>query len=113
LFHDDAMSCPNRKSAAAGRKDERVLVDLPVRFADGGDGVMRNVSASGVYFQTARALEAGETVDLEMTFLDARGAAIEVRCCARVVWVEKKGAVRGIAGSIVSLEFRRPRSAKV
>ena len=56
------MSCPKRKSALSGRKDERVLIDLPVRIADGGDGVMRNVSASGVYFQTQRALEAGQTV---------------------------------------------------
>lgn len=106
------MSCPPRKSVLSGRKDERVLIDLPIRIADGGDGVMRNVSASGVYFQTQRALEAGQTVELEMTFLDARGAPIEVKCCARVVWVEKQGALRGVAGSIISLEFRRPRSEK-
>lgn len=95
-----------------GRKEERVLIDLPVRIAGGGSGVVRNVSASGLYFQTERALNPGQLIDLEMTFPDARGAPIEVRCSARVVWVEKQGALSGVAGLIVSLEFRRPRSER-
>lgn len=107
-----AVSCPKPRSASSGRKDERVLIDLPVRLADGGEGVMRNVSASGLYFETQRALQAGQVIELEMTFPDARGAPIEVLCSARVVWVEKQGALSGVAGSIVNLEFRRPRSGK-
>ena len=45
-----------------GRKEERFDTELAVKLEGGGSGVARNVSASGVFFVTEVALEAGQPV---------------------------------------------------
>jgi hypothetical protein len=88
------------------RKDERFETELTVHIEGGGDGVMRNVSAGGIYFLTDVALEEGQPVKFTLEFQDFPSGPIEVNCVARIVRVEEQGARKGVAASISSFEFR-------
>ncbi len=90
----------------AGRKEERVPTELPVRL-EGGEGTARNVSASGIYFLTDVPLREGQQVELTLEFSDFPSGPLEVTCDARVVRIEEQGASKGIAATISSFEFRR------
>jgi PilZ domain-containing protein len=90
----------------AGRKEERFQAELTVTL-EGGEGVARNVSASGIYFVTDMALEDGQPVKFTLEFPDLASGPIGVNCFARVVRVEQQGAQRGVAASICSFEFHR------
>ena len=90
----------------AGRKDERFAADLTVRF-EGGEGAVRNVSASGIYFVTDAALREGQPVKFSLDFQNFPSGPISVNCIARIVRVEEQGARKGIAAAISSFEFRR------
>lgn len=73
----------------------------------GGEGVVRNVSASGIYFVTEVALQEGQPVQLSMQFDGFPSGPISVTCHARVVRVEGQGSRRGVAAAISGLEFYR------
>ena len=100
------MPCRALKAFVAGRKEERVVADLRVAFA-GGEGVARNVSASGIYLVTASAFEEGQRVELHIDFPDVPGGRLEVTCYGRVARVANEGATRGVGVAIASFEFRR------
>jgi len=90
----------------AGREEVRVTTALRVTFA-AGQGVTRNVSASGIYFVTDTAFSVGQPVRLYIEFEDLPGGPLAVTCDARVVRVEKDGTARGVAATIAKFEFRR------
>jgi len=90
----------------AGRREERVFADLRVAFA-GGEGVARNVSASGIYFVTASAFEKDQPVELYLEFPDFPGGALEVTCYGRVVRVAQEGTAKGVGAAIARFVFRR------
>ena len=100
------MPCPAAKPFVAGRKEERVFADVRVAFA-GGEGVARNVSASGICFITASAFEEGQPVELHIEFPDLPGGGLEVTCYARVVRVAQEGTSRAVGAEIAHFEFRR------
>ena len=89
-----------------GRKEERFQIELPIKL-EGGDGVARNVSASGIYFVTDVALQVGQPVKFTLEFQDFPSGPIAVNCVARVVRLEERGAGRGVGVSISSFEFHR------
>lgn len=89
-----------------GRREERFETDLTVSLEGGGKGVARNVSANGIYFVTAAALEPGQPVSFSMQFEQFPSGPLEVRCTARVVRVEEQGTSKGVGASISSFEFR-------
>jgi hypothetical protein len=96
-----------------GRKEERFDTELAVKLEGGGEAVARNVSASGVFFVTNLALEAGQPVRFSLEFLDFPSGPIEVNCSARILRVEEQGAGKGVGASISSFEFRRlPKAGK-
>jgi hypothetical protein len=90
-----------------GRKDERFDTTLPVRLERGG-GVARNVSATGIYFITDQALEAGATVTFALDFEDFPGGPIQVNCVGRVVRIDEQDEKKkGVAAAIQSFDFHR------
>jgi hypothetical protein len=89
------------------RREERFDTTLALRL-EHGDGVVRNVSASGVYFVTDVEFEEGSPVKFSMDFENARGGSITVNCRARVVRVETQGAQWGVAAVIRRFDFRHP-----
>lgn len=90
-----------------GRRDERFETESLVRLEGGGEGVVRNVSASGIYFVTDMALEEGQPVKFTLDFQDFPSGPIAVNCIARIVRVEERGPSKGIAAAISSFDFRR------
>ena len=90
----------------AGRKDERVPTELKLKL-EKGEGTVRNVSASGIYFLTDLPLEEGQPVQLTLEFVGFPGGPLEVTCAARVVRIEPQGPTSGIAATISTFEFRR------
>jgi len=89
-----------------GRRDERYDSDLRIKL-DHSDGVMRNVSASGVYFTTAADLKPGESVKFVLEFSGLQIGAVSARCEARVVRVEPQGTLKGVGAAFDSIEFLR------
>ena len=94
------------RATVPGRKDERFPADLTVRL-EGGEGAVRNVSASGIYFVTDVALKKGQPVKFRLDFEHFPSGPISVNCIARIVRVEEQGARNGIAAEISSFDFRR------
>jgi hypothetical protein len=89
-----------------GRKEERFDTEIRVELNGGGTGIARNVSASGIFFVTDMALEAGQPVLFRLQFRDFPSGPIEVKCSARIVRVEEQGTGRAVGASIDSFEFR-------
>jgi hypothetical protein len=94
------------KAAVPGRQQERFVTELKIQLDD-GYGVLRNVSTTGVYFETAVALREGQPVKFVLEFPHFPSGPISVTCIARVVRVEERGAMNGVAAEISSFEFRR------
>jgi hypothetical protein len=88
------------------RRDERFESDLRITLVQ-GDGVMRNVSASGVYFETRAKLEPGEALRFTIEFSGEQIGAVSAHCQARVVRVEPRGAMIGVGAVFDSIEFHR------
>jgi hypothetical protein len=88
------------------RRDERFESDLKIKLEQ-GEGVLRNVSASGVYFVTDVDLEPSTPVSFSLEFNAPQTGAIEARCLARIVRVEQQGSLKGVAALFDSIEFHR------
>lgn len=89
-----------------GRRDERFASDLTIKL-DRGDGVMRNVSASGVYFLTDADLKPGEPLRFTLEFNGLQIGVVSALCEARVVRVERRGAQNGVGAVFESIQFQR------
>lgn len=89
-----------------GRKQERFPAELTLTLED-GYGLVRNVSAGGVYFVTDVALREGQPVKFTLEFQNFPSGPILVNCIARVVRVDELGAKKGVAVEISSFEFHR------
>ena len=88
------------------RRDERFVSDLRITLVQ-GDGVMRNVSASGVYFETRAQLTPGEALDFIIEFSGDQIGEVSARCLAHVVRVERRGPLIGVGAAFDSIEFQR------
>ena len=76
------------------RRDERFDSDLRIKL-DRGDGHMRNVSASGIYFLTDVNLKPGESLKFTLEFSGLQIGVVSARCEARVVRVDPHGSAKG------------------
>ena len=70
---------------------------MPVEFA-GGAGVTRDVSESGVFFETVMPVEMGQALEFQLVFGDADPQfQARVHCEGEVVRVEPLAVGRGVA----------------
>lgn len=90
-----------------GRKDERFESDLTIDLEGRGEGVLRNVSASGVYFVTDADLRPGERLSFTLEFSGEQIGVVSARCEARVVRVEPHGVRKGVGAAFETIEFQR------
>lgn len=87
------------------REGERLNAQLTVQLAR-GHGVVRDLSASGIYFETEVPLKVGEPVKFTLEFQDAAAGPISAHCVARIVRVEKKdGKLTGVAASFKKIRL--------
>jgi PilZ domain len=81
------------------RKGERFKLALPVQLNDGA-GMTRNISTSGIFFETESACSIGDMIRLFLNFEHET-----LQCEARVVRVESHNGQFGIAVELKSYVF--------
>jgi hypothetical protein len=95
------------------RRDERVKAALPVRVAGGQPGLTRDVSASGVFFETDEEMSSGNAIEFTVEF-DGPAGPMVMRCSGEIVRVERSGGKVGVAAKILEskLELKGEMTAK-
>jgi hypothetical protein len=82
------------------RKEPRADSYLAVAL-DGGNGVSRNLSASGIYFETEVPLRAGASVSFSMDFASPEGHPVRMFCAG---WVIRTEQLEGRIGAGVRID---------
>ena len=77
------------------RREDRVCTRLPVHLGT-ATGVTRDVSASGLYIETAAPYAVGDKINLSVE-LDTPGGKMILRCHGNIVRLEHHDAKIGIA----------------
>lgn len=90
----------------SARREERYETTLAVRLKH-GTAVAKNVSASGIYFETEVPLEEATPIHFTIEFADSPTGPLRIRCEARVVRVEQKDGKIGVGASIINSTFER------
>jgi hypothetical protein len=71
------------------RKEERIITELPV-YLDGITGKTRDVSASGILFETDATYALGNSINFAVQFTTSTGKMV-LRCQGEVVRIEPQG----------------------
>ena len=87
------------------RNHARVKTRLAVQL-EAGRGVARDLSAGGIYFVTEVPLKVGEPLSFRLEFPKPLG--ICAACSARILRVEKRGKLKGVAASINRITLYAP-----
>jgi hypothetical protein len=77
------------------RRAERIIASLPVRIGD-SIGITRDVSASGVFFETETDFSIGNSISFEVEFATPSGVLV-LRCIGHVVRAETREKRVGVA----------------
>ena len=77
------------------RRDTRVSASLPVEAA-GVAGIARDVSATGIFFETDAAYAIGSSLSLALD-LDTPWGKVMIRCKGKIVRVESRDRKVGVA----------------
>lgn len=85
------------------RGADRFDTELPVNI-DGVQGLTRNVSATGIYFETGVSHEPGSRVHFTIEMM-VQGQKRKLVCDGEVVRVDHKGSTVGIAARLVESFF--------
>lgn len=88
------------------RGADRFDTELPVEM-DGIQGLTRNISATGVYFETYAAQEPGSSVHFTVEVV-VHGEKLKLVCEGEVVRVDRKDGTLGIAAKLTSSFFSDP-----
>jgi hypothetical protein len=88
------------------RREPRFASNFAVTL-DGGEGVARNVSASGIYFETRLRFEAGEPLRFTVDYEPSAGGTLKIHCHGSVVRIEKLAEIFGVGARIDEFDFRR------
>ena len=106
-FGDPRAGQAKDGSLDARRTEERISAELPVALRAGGEGVTRDISASGVFFSTSTAVTEGETIEFAVEFEDGVGKRQWLmQCSAKVVRIERGTSSLGVAARIVDSKFQ-------
>jgi hypothetical protein len=95
------------------RRAWRYPANLGVNL-DAGKGISRDVSASGIYFETETPFAPGQTIafsfNLEQLYPDVR---LELHCKGKIVRVEQRGEQLGVAATIDAWSLEPPGESEV
>ena len=86
--------------AHAKRKEERVHAALPVDLGN-GTGITRDVSASGMFFETDVNYAPGSEINFSIE-IDGPGGKMMFKCQGQIVRVERRDGKAGVAARIVA-----------
>lgn len=76
------------------RIEPREQITLPLQLIGGGNGVTRDISASGLYFETDSELQVGSLIDFEIE-LDTPGGPMKFKAQGQIVRIEPQGGRTG------------------
>lgn len=85
------------------RAADRFISELPVEI-NGSQGVTRNISATGVYFETSVEPAPGSKVSFTVEVV-VNGEALKMICSGEVVRVDHKEGTMGIAVKLANSFF--------
>jgi len=89
------MGLPDNRKA--NRSQEKIPVELK-----GGDGVTRDLSISGVYFETGLSFTAGQSIEFTIVFGEHTLNPKRMTCHGEIVRVEANGPKLGVATKLHS-----------
>lgn len=88
------------------RREPRLAIGLPVEL-ERGNGWTRDVSASGVYFETDRSLSVGAPIEFSLVLAHAEPTVLRLQCVGRIVRMERQAGKVGVAATITASELSR------
>ena len=100
---------------ASNRVEDRVNMAVPVHLQGGGHGLTRDISASGIYFETDLEPIRDSPLDFTVEFQNGGVGGLSLRCRGQVLRVDRLGSRIGVAARILEsrLEAGRARPAPV
>lgn len=85
------------------REAPRFNVTIPVRLNHDGTGITRDFSATGIYFETDKIINTGDTIEFVLVMEHLNPAQpTQVRYEAKVVRVERRKGRQGVAAALQS-----------
>lgn len=81
---------------------------MPLRIGAGVGGTTRNVSPSGVYFESEAEQTVGSVIDFRIDF-DTPGGPICLKCRGEIIRTERHGSRVGAALKILESKFEAGR----
>ena len=88
------------------RAQQRVSAVLPVKVEGRSAGVTRDISPSGIFFETDQEMADGSTIHFTLEFDNPSGKLL-LECSGEIVRIEKAGGKIGIAAKIVESRLER------
>jgi len=88
------------------RAQQRVSAVLPVKVEGRSAGVTRDISPSGIFFETDQDMTDGSTIHFTLEFDNPSGKLL-LECSGEIVRIEKAGGKIGIAAKIVESRLER------
>jgi len=92
------------------RQHQRVPSAIPFILDDGSEAITRDLSPSGVYFETEGQLAVGSVVRFSLQFDNPSGDLLFL-CTARVVRIREENGKLGFGAEIVDSRLERKDSA--
>lgn len=83
------------------RTAPREQVDLPLRLGSGLNAVARDISASGLFFETDSQQRLGGLIDLEIEF-DSPGGPMKLKAQGKIVRLEAQGGRTGVGVKLLT-----------
>ena len=87
------------------RREKRIPATMPVRIANAGSGVTRDISASGIFLEMESDTVPGDSIDMTLDFTTPAGK-LQFNCQGVIVRVEQSGDRVGIAVKISDSQLR-------
>ncbi|MFJ7813366.1 MULTISPECIES: PilZ domain-containing protein [unclassified Pseudomonas] len=85
----------------AHRIEPREQVTLSLQLIGGGSGVTRDISASGLYFETDYEQQVGSVIDFEIE-LDTPGGPMKFKAQGQIVRIEPQGGRTGVGVKLLA-----------
>jgi len=103
----DAQNRREKKEMAELRRaQQRVSAVLPVKVDGKAAGVTRDISPSGIFFETDLDMTDGSSIHFTLEFDNPSGKLL-LECSGEIVRVEKAGGKIGVAAKIVESRLER------
>ena len=88
------------------RTEQRVSAVMPLNLDSGAIGVTRDISPSGIFFETDTEMTSGSSIHFSLEFDNPTGKLI-LTCSGQIVRVERAGGKLGVAAKIVESRLER------